>query len=72
MMSPRRRSAGVGAVVLTVVVAAVALAQRPVAPPIRVIRPEPEPVERLTPIVIDNVRYISTNDLARIFSATKY
>ena len=58
--------------VVLAVVAAVALAQRPVSPPIRVIRPDPEPVERLTPIVIDNVRYISTNDLARVFNATKY
>ena len=47
-------------------------AQKPAATPIRVVRPDPARSERLTPVVIDNVRYLSTNDLARIFGATKY
>lgn len=48
-----------------------ALAQRGV-PPIRVIYPEPRPAENITPILIDNVRYVSTDDLARVLSATKF
>jgi len=47
-------------------------AQRRGVAPIRVVRPDPAESERLTPVVIDNVRYLSTNDLARIFGATKY
>ncbi len=49
-----------------------ALAQRGAAPPIRVVRPGPDADERIAPTVVDNVRYVSTNDLARIFGATKY
>lgn len=41
-------------------------------PTISVQYPDPRPAERITPIVIDGVRYVSTNDLARVFSATKY
>jgi N-acetylmuramoyl-L-alanine amidase len=48
------------------------LAQRGMPPAIRVVRPDPEPVERIPLTVIDNVRYVSTNDLARVFGATKY
>ena len=48
-----------------------ALAAR-TAPAIFVEYPDPRPGERITPIVIDGARYVSTNDLARIFSATKY
>jgi N-acetylmuramoyl-L-alanine amidase len=40
--------------------------------PITVIYPEPRPPERFVSILIDNVRYVSTNDLARVFGATKY
>lgn len=42
------------------------------AAPIDVIYPDPQPVERIRPIVIDNTRYVSAGDLARIFRATKY
>ena len=66
-------------IALLLLMAAIALlavgparAQRGAAPPIRVVRPDPEPVERIAPTVIDNVRYVSTNDLARVFGATKY
>ncbi|MGE5176583.1 MAG: N-acetylmuramoyl-L-alanine amidase [Hyphomicrobiales bacterium] len=48
-----------------------ALAQRGTAA-IRVVYPDPRPAERITPIVVDNVRYVSTDDLARVLSATKY
>jgi len=46
--------------------------QQSMAPSIRVVRPDPAPVERMPLTVIDNVRYVSTNDLARVFGATKY
>ncbi len=39
---------------------------------IDVIYPDPQPAERIRPIAIDGVRYISTNDLSRVFRATKY
>ena len=39
---------------------------------IDVIYPDPQPAERIRPIAIDGVRYISTSDLSRIFRATKY
>ncbi|HYQ89611.1 MAG TPA: N-acetylmuramoyl-L-alanine amidase [Candidatus Binatia bacterium] len=42
------------------------------AAPIDVIYPDPQPVERIRPILLENTRYVSTNDLARIFRATKY
>ncbi len=42
------------------------------ASPINVIYPEPQPAERITPIWLRGVRYISTNDLSRVFRATKY
>ncbi len=42
------------------------------AAPIDVIYPDPQPVERIRPITLDGTRYVSTNDLARIFRATKY
>jgi N-acetylmuramoyl-L-alanine amidase len=37
-----------------------------------VIYPDPQPVERIRPILLENTRFVSTNDLARIFRATKY
>jgi N-acetylmuramoyl-L-alanine amidase len=40
--------------------------------PIFVDYPEPRPSERMAPIMIGGAAYVSTNDLARIFSATKY
>lgn len=40
--------------------------------PITVVYPEPRNPERFVPIVLDGVRYVSTNDLARVFGATKY
>ncbi len=42
------------------------------APPIDVIYPDPQPAERIRPINLDGTRYVSTNDIARIFRATKY
>lgn len=42
------------------------------AAPITVIYPEPRNPERFVPIVLDGVRFVSTNDLARVFGATKY
>ncbi len=44
----------------------------PTGPAIFVEYPDPRPAERITPIVIDGARYVSTNDIARVFSATKY
>ena len=42
------------------------------SPTIDVIYPDPQPRERITPITIEGARYISTNDIARVFRATKY
>jgi len=42
------------------------------AAPIDVLYPDPQPAERIRPIVLDGARYVSTNDIARIFRATKY
>ena len=39
---------------------------------ITVIYPDPAPREKITPAWIEGVRYLSTNDLARVFRATKY
>src|SRR5262245_10658055 len=52
-------------------VARAATSARP-ARPIFVDYPEPRPSERISPIMIGGAAYVSTNDLARIFSATKY
>ncbi|HSQ60343.1 MAG TPA: hypothetical protein VLT84_07910, partial [Acidobacteriota bacterium] len=49
-----------------------ASAQKSGIAPIRVVRHDPLPDERITPVVVENVRYVSTNDLARVFGATKY
>lgn|GEM_PF-3269772 len=64
------------ALLLLVLVAALLLpalthAERSGAP-ITVFYPEPRNPERFVPIVLDGVRYVSTNDLARVFGATKY
>ena len=56
---------------IAAILATVTRAERASAP-ITVIYPEPRVPERFVPIVIDNVRYVSTNDLARVFGATKY
>ena len=40
--------------------------------PITVDYPGPRPSERIAPILIGGASYVSTNDLARVFSATKY
>lgn len=68
------RSLALAIVLLATAAGAVvpALAQRNAALAIRVVRPDPAPVERIPLTVIDNVRYVSTNDLARVFGATKY
>ena len=42
------------------------------APSITVIYPAPDSRETITPVWIEGVRYLSTNDLARVFRATKY
>ena len=42
------------------------------AAPIEVLYPDPLPVERIRPILLDDMRYVSTGDVARIFRATKY
>jgi N-acetylmuramoyl-L-alanine amidase len=39
---------------------------------IDVIYPDPQSPERIVPITLAGTRYISTNDLARVFRATKY
>lgn len=49
-----------------------ALAQRGLPAAIVVVRPDPAPIERIPLTVVDGVRYVSTNDLARVFGATKY
>lgn len=48
-----------------------ATAQRRLAA-ITVLYPEPRPAERIPLVQIENVRYVSTSDLARVFRATKY
>ena len=40
--------------------------------PITVIYSEPKNPETFLPLVLDGVSYVSTNDLARVFGATKY
>ncbi len=42
------------------------------AAPIDVLYPDPAPAERLQPILLEGTRYVSTNDVARVFRATKY
>src|SRR6266853_29237 len=42
------------------------------ASPISVDHAEERPAEKIVPILIDGASYVSTNDLARIFAATKY
>jgi N-acetylmuramoyl-L-alanine amidase len=56
---------------IAAILATVTRAERSSAP-ITVIYPEPRAPERFVPIILDNVRYVSTNDLARVFGATKY
>jgi N-acetylmuramoyl-L-alanine amidase len=58
------------AVALTAHVALPALGAR--GPGITIDYPAPRAAERINPTVIGGTRYISTNDLARVFSATKY
>lgn len=73
----RRRSRSVVSLIVALALAAAlaavapALAQRGV-PSITVLYPEPRGAERITPILLGNVRYVSTSDLARVFRATKY
>jgi N-acetylmuramoyl-L-alanine amidase len=68
----RRAAAAVFAILgsLAALLALPALGAR--GPSITVDFPEPRSPERITPAVIGGARYVSTNDLARIFSATKY
>jgi N-acetylmuramoyl-L-alanine amidase len=70
---PRSLTALLAALALAAALAAAlpAVAQRGV-PTIKVLYPEPRGAERITPIVLGNVRYVSTSDLARVFRATKY
>jgi N-acetylmuramoyl-L-alanine amidase len=62
----------IAASLLGLVAVGPAVAQKHAVTPIRIVRTDPSRSERLTPVVIENVRYLSTNDLARIFGATKY
>ncbi|TMQ56869.1 MAG: hypothetical protein E6K76_12085 [Candidatus Eisenbacteria bacterium] len=39
---------------------------------IAVIYPDPQSPERIEPITLGGIRYLSTNDLSRVFRATKY
>ncbi|MBI4364453.1 MAG: N-acetylmuramoyl-L-alanine amidase [Candidatus Latescibacteria bacterium] len=71
------RRAGAALRVLLLIAAAALFAAAPAiglqgAPAITVIYPDPQPAERITPIWLRGVRYISTNDIARVFRATKY
>ena len=70
---PRSLTALLAALALGAGLASVvpAVAQRGV-PTIKVLYPEPRGAERITPILLGNVRYVSTSDLARVFRATKY
>ena len=56
---------------LAALTSAPALAAR-TAPPILVDHAAERPAEQITPIVIGGASYVSTNDLARVFAATKY
>jgi N-acetylmuramoyl-L-alanine amidase len=58
-----------GALLAAAIPAALALQA---AAPIDVIYADPQSAERIRPILLDDVRYLSTNDIARIFRATKY
>lgn len=72
---PGRASLAVGSVaslvLALVAVVSPASAARTVQP-ISVDHAEERPAEKIMPILIDGASYVSTNDLARIFSATKY
>jgi len=61
----------VAAFALAVLAALPASAARTAAP-IFVDHAEERPAERIMPILIDGASYVSTNDLARVFGATKY
>jgi N-acetylmuramoyl-L-alanine amidase len=65
------RRALLAALLIAVAAPAVLLAVQAAAP-IDVIYPDPQPIERIRPITVDGARYVSTNDLARVFRATKY
>ena len=64
------RSGALAAALLAMAISA-ALAEQGVAP-IGVLYPDPQPAEQIRPILLEGARYVSTNDLARIFRATKY
>ena len=65
-----RRTAFFAAAILALAVTAAFAVQG--APPIDVLYPDPQPPERIRPITLEGTRYVSTNDIARIFRATKY
>jgi len=65
-----RRPAFLAAALLAAAIPAALAVQS--APTINVIYPDPQPPERIAPITLDGTRYISTNDIARVFRATKY
>lgn len=74
-VTPRSRSrfaAAAGLLAALALAFVPAMAERGLPPSIVVVRPDPAPVERIPLSVIDGVRYVSTNDLARLFGATKY
>ena len=68
--------ASVASLTLVLGLGALALATPPVAArtasPISIDHAEERPAEKIFPILIDGASYVSTNDLARIFAATKY
>ena len=68
MIHARPRLARV--LLLTLLLAIPALGERTTR--INVIYPDPKPAEQINPTTIGGASYVSTNDLARVFSATKY
>ncbi len=67
----RRAQAALAAATLLACLITAAFAVQGVAP-IDVVYPAPQPPERIRPIILERTRYVSTNDIARIFDATKY
>jgi N-acetylmuramoyl-L-alanine amidase len=70
--SPAVAARSVVLLLLAAVLALPAIAATKRGVPIRIDYPDPKPDGTITPIVIGGARYVSTNDLARVLSATKY
>lgn len=72
-MNPRSAATPLARLVLLAVLALLAIpALGARGPSITIDYPAPRSAERITPTLIGGARYVSTNDLARVFSATKY